>query len=334
MYITFVVRNWFRNTQEKTQKKEKLMKKIKNLTLIAAFALGLGQAGAKDIVDVVSKSRHFDTLTAAVKAAGLVDTLKSRGPFTVFAPTDEAFSKLPKGTLENLLKPENKEMLKEILTYHVVPGRVTSCEVKSGEVSTASGKHLRLTKRWGRVYAGMSQVIQPDIHADNGIIHVVNRVIISRKQYTVLSKSNSEATCDTLGDIVDVAAGNKSFTTLVAAVKAAGLVETLKSDGPFTVFAPTDEAFAKLPAGTLESLLKPENKKQLANILTYHVVSGKVMSKDVKSGAVKMVNGQNAKLKANKKGVKINNAKVIKADVLTSNGVIHVIDTVILPKKK
>ena len=154
------------------------MKKIKNLTLIAAFALGLGQAGAKDIVDVVSKSRHFDTLTAAVKAAGLVDTLKSSGPFTVFAPTDEAFSKLPKGTLENLLKPENKEMLKEILTYHVVPGRVTSCEVKSGEVSTASGKHLRLTKRWGRVYAGMSQVIQPDIHVDNGIIHVVNRVII------------------------------------------------------------------------------------------------------------------------------------------------------------
>ena len=320
------------------------MKKIKNLTLIAAFALGLGQAGAKDIVDVVSKSRHFDTLTAAVKAAGLVDTLKSSGPFTVFAPTDEAFSMLPKGTLKNLLKPENKEMLKGILTYHVVPGRVTSCEVKSGEVSTASGKHLRLTKRWGRVYAGMSQVIHPDVNVDNGIIHVVNRVIIPREHYAALSKSsasastciitNSESTCDSVGDIVDVAAGNKSFSTLVAAVKAAGLVDVLKGNGPFTVFAPTDEAFAKLPAGTLESLLKPENKKQLANILTYHVVSGKVMSKDVKSGAVKMVNGQTAKLKANKKGVKINNAKVVKVDILTSNGVIHVIDTVILPKKK
>jgi uncharacterized surface protein with fasciclin (FAS1) repeats len=320
------------------------MKKIRNLTLIAAFALGISQAGAADIVDVVSKSRHFDTLTAAVKAAGLVDTLKSRGPFTVFAPTDEAFSMLPKGTLENLLKPENKEMLKEILTYHVVPGRVTSCAVKSGEVSTASGQHLRLTKRWGRVYAGMSRVIHPDIHVDNGIIHVVNRVIIPRKQYTVLSKSSAststcnissgQSTCDSIGDIVDVAAGNKSFTTLVAAVKAAGLVETLKSDGPFTVFAPTDEAFAKLPAGTLESLLKPENKKQLANILTYHVVSGKVMSEDVKSGMVKMVNGQTAKLKVNKKGVRINKAKVIKTDVLTSNGVIHVIDTVILPKTK
>jgi uncharacterized surface protein with fasciclin (FAS1) repeats len=211
-------------------------------------------------------------------------------------------------------------------------------------VSTASGKHLRLTKRWGRVYAGMSRVIHPDIHVENGIIHVVNKVIIPHEQYTSLSKSSAsastcnissvESTCDSIGDIVDVAAGNKSFTTLVAAVKAAGLVETLKSDGPFTVFAPTDEAFAKLPAGTLESLLKPENKKQLANILTYHVVSGKVMSKDVKSGTVKMVNGQNAKLKANNKGVRINKAKVIKADVLTSNGVIHVIDTVILPKTK
>jgi uncharacterized surface protein with fasciclin (FAS1) repeats len=190
----------------------------------------------------------------------------------------------------------------------------------------------------------MSQVIHPDVNVDNGIIHVVNRVIIPREHYAALSKSSasastciiseSESTCDSVGDIVDVAAGNKSFSTLVAAVKAAGLVDVLKGDGPFTVFAPTDEAFAKLPAGTLESLLKPENKKQLANILTYHVVSGKVMSKDVKSGAVKMVNGQTAKLKANKKGVKINNAKVVKVDILTSNGVIHVIDTVILPKKK
>ena len=312
------------------------------------FALGLSQARAVDVVDVVSKSRHFDTLTAAVKAAGLVDTLKSEGPFTVFAPTDEAFRMLPKGTLENLLKPENKEMLKQILTYHVVPGRVTSCEVKSGEVSTANGRHLRLTKRWGRVYAGMSRVIHPDIHVDNGIIHVVNRVIMphprgqyvglpmpkSRASKTSCKISSSETNCDSVGDIVDVAAGNKSFSTLVAAVKAAELVETLKSDGPFTVFAPTDEAFAKLPAGTLESLLKPENKKQLAAILTYHVVAGKVMSKDVKTGMVKMVNGQNAKLKANKKGVRINKAKVIKADVLTRNGVIHVIDTVILPKTK
>ena len=136
------------------------------------------------------------------------------------------------------------------------------------------------------------------------------------------------------GDIVDVAASNKSFKTLVAAVKAADLVETLKSDGPFTVFAPTDEAFAKLPKGTLESLLKPENKEQLVSILTYHVVPSKVMAKDVKSGMVKTASGSSFKMKVSKKGVHVDNAKVVATDVMADNGVIHVIDTVIIPKSK
>ena len=136
------------------------------------------------------------------------------------------------------------------------------------------------------------------------------------------------------GDIVDVAASNKSFSTLVAAVKAAGLVETLKGEGPYTVFAPTDEAFAKLPKGTLESLLKPENKQKLVAILTYHVIPGKVMAKDVKSGKVKTASGSSFKMKVSKKGVWVDNAKVVATDVKADNGVIHVIDTVILPKSK
>ena len=136
------------------------------------------------------------------------------------------------------------------------------------------------------------------------------------------------------GDIVDVAASNKSFSTLVAAVKAAGLVETLKGEGPYTVFAPTDEAFAKLPKGTLESLLKPENKQKLIAILTYHVVPGKVMAKDVKSGKVKTASGSSFKMKVSKKGVWVDSAKVVATDVKADNGVIHVIDTVILPKSK
>lgn len=135
-------------------------------------------------------------------------------------------------------------------------------------------------------------------------------------------------------DIVDVAASNKSFSTLVAAVKAAGLVETLKGEGPYTVFAPTDEAFAKLPKGTLESLLKPENKQKLVAILTYHVIPGKVMAKDVKSGKVKTASGSSFKMKVSKKGVWVDNAKIVATDVKADNGVIHVIDTVILPKSK
>lgn len=132
--------------------------------------------------------------------------------------------------------------------------------------------------------------------------------------------------------IVEVAVGNEDFSTLVAALKAAGLVETLSGDGPFTVFAPNNAAFAKLPEGTVGSLLKPENKEKLVAILTYHVVSGKVMAADVATGEVTTVNGAKASLKAGDDGVTIDSAKVIATDIEGSNGVIHVIDTVIMPK--
>ena len=134
-------------------------------------------------------------------------------------------------------------------------------------------------------------------------------------------------------DIVDTAVAAGSFKTLVAAVKAADLVDTLKGAGPFTVFAPTDEAFAKLPAGTLEELLKPENKAKLASILTYHVVSGKVMAKQaMKLNMATTVNGQSLTLKHAMGALMVDGAKVVKADIACSNGVIHVIDTVVLPK--
>ncbi len=133
-------------------------------------------------------------------------------------------------------------------------------------------------------------------------------------------------------DIVATAAQAGQFNTLAAALKAAGLVEVLQGDGPFTVFAPTDEAFAALPEGTLEMLLLPENKDKLVQILTYHVVPGKVMSGDLESGMVKTVEGSKVNVKVSNEGVKVGSAKVVKADVPASNGVIHVIDTVILPE--
>ena len=134
-------------------------------------------------------------------------------------------------------------------------------------------------------------------------------------------------------DIVDTAVSAGSFNTLVAAIQAAGLAETLKGEGPFTVFAPTDDAFAKLPAGTLDDLLKPESKDKLAAILTYHVVSGRVMAKDVMTmKEAKTVNGQSVMVSMEADTVMIDNAKVVNADIECSNGVIHVIDTVILPK--
>jgi len=146
------------------------------------------------------------------------------------------------------------------------------------------------------------------------------------------SKTASTSACKANKDIVAVASSAGSFNTLVAAVKAAGLVETLQGTGPFTVFAPTDEAFAKLPQGTVEDLLKPENKDQLVAILTYHVVAGKVMAADVKTMQAKTVNGKELSIKVADGKVTVDSANVTKTDVAASNGVIHVIDTVVLPK--
>ena len=150
----------------------------------------------------------------------------------------------------------------------------------------------------------------------------------------VVALSLSSAIADSKKvDVVQTAVEAGSFKTLVSAVKAAGLVETLQGSGPFTVFAPTDEAFAKLPAGTVENLLKPENKSKLVAVLTYHVIPGKVMSNDIagKKTTVKSVEGSEIKVDATS-GVKVDNAKVVKPDIEASNGVIHVIDTVIMPQ--
>jgi uncharacterized surface protein with fasciclin (FAS1) repeats len=133
-------------------------------------------------------------------------------------------------------------------------------------------------------------------------------------------------------DVVAVATGAGNFKTLVTAIKAAGLVSTLQGPGPFTVFAPTDEAFAKLPAGTVDNLLKPENKEKLAALLTYHVVPGKVMASDVKTMKAKTVNGQELDVQVHGEKVTVDNAQVTKTDIPASNGVIHVIDTVLMPK--
>ena len=280
-----------------------------------------------DIVDTAVGAGSFKTLVAAVKAAGLVDTLKGKGPFTVFAPTDEAFAKLPEGTVESLLKEENLDKLKQILTYHVVSGDVRSdAVVKLTEAPTVMGKKIKIAVKDGKVMFNNANLVKADIGCSNGVIHVIDTVLIPGQDGGTQTAQKK--------DIVDTAVGAGSFKTLVAAVKAAGLVETLKGEGPFTVFAPTDEAFAKIPAETIQMLLKPENKEKLQAILTYHVVAGDVRAADVvKLQKAKTVNGQEVAIKiTDKKGVMIDGANVIKTDIECGNGVIHVIDAVIMPK--
>ena len=296
------------------------MKKLSALCMsLAIVASTVTQGRAADIVDTAVGAGSFNTLVAAVKAAGLVDTLKGKGPFTVFAPTDEAFAKLPAGTVESLLKPENKGKLAAILTYHVVPGKVMAADVvKVTGAKTVQGQQVDVKVNGSTVMVDGATVTATDVECDNGVIHIIDSVILP-----------AEST------IVETAVAAGSFKTLVAAVKAAGLAETLSGEGPFTVFAPTDEAFAKLPAGTVESLLKPENKAKLVSILTYHVVAGRVYSGDaVAAKKATSLESSPIDITVTAAGAKINNASLLTADIDASNGVIHVIDTVLMPPAK
>ena len=278
-----------------------------------------------DIVDTAVADGRFTTLVAAVQAAELVDTLKGEGPFTVFAPTDDAFAALPEGTLDSLLLPENKQALTDILLYHVVSGEVMAADVTAlTSATTVLGKDVTVKVDMGNVYINEAQVVITDIATSNGVIHVINAVLLPPADEAAMEEKNT---------IVDIAVADGRFTTLVAALTAADLVETLSGEGPFTVFAPTDDAFAALPAGTLDTLLLPESKQALTDILLYHVVSGKVMAADVVtlSGATTVL-GKDVTITVKDGNVFLNDTvQVIITDIEASNGVIHVIDAVLLP---
>lgn len=161
-----------------------MLNRYKIIAVLIVFGLVMtahagSHKGKMDVVDTAVSAGSFGTLVAAVKAAGLVDTLKGEGPFTVFAPTDDAFAKLPEGTVENLLKPENIDQLKSILTYHVVPGKVMAADaVKLTSADTVNGKAFAISQRDGAVFVDNAKVIQTDIAASNGVIHVIDTVII------------------------------------------------------------------------------------------------------------------------------------------------------------
>jgi transforming growth factor-beta-induced protein len=287
------------------------------LALVVAQTVSVAQASAdKDIVTTAVEAGNFKTLAAALQAAGLVETLQGKGPFTVFAPTDEAFAKLPAGTVESLLKPENKPKLIAILTYHVVAGKVMAADVvKLKGAATVNGQRVDIKVDGGKVTIDQAQVVTTDIACTNGVIHVLDQVVLP-------SFDNIPATAAKAG----------KFSTLLAAAKAAGLVEALSGDQPLTVFAPTDEAFRQLPAGTVESLLKPENKGKLAAILKYHVVAGRVFSGDLLAKKeAKTLQGGVLKAEVKNGAALVNGAAILAADLDASNGVIHVIDTVLLP---
>ncbi len=276
------------------------------------------------IVDLAVADGRFTTLVAAVQAADLMEALADEGPLTVFAPTDDAFAALPEGTVEALL--EDIPALTEILLYHVVAGDVKAADVVTLEsAETLQGGSLSISVEGDVVRINGAQVVIADIKASNGTIHVIDAVLLPPAP-----EEAGEAEADGPGTIVDIAVADGRFTTLVAAVQAADLAEALAGEGPLTVFAPTDDAFAALPEGTVEALL--EDIPSLTEILLYHVVAGDVKAADVVTLEVaETLQGGSLSISVEGEVVRINGAQVVIADIEASNGTIHVIDAVLLP---
>ena len=275
-----------------------------------------GQSG--DIASTALADGRFGTLGKLLTEAKLLETLQGKGPFTVFAPTDEAFAKMPKETVVDLLKPENREKLQSILTFHVIAGSVDlSGALSAGQATTVQGAPLTVKFAEGSVRINEANLVNADIKCSNGVIHVIDSVIFPPKP---------------ANDLASVAEKAGSFKTLLAAVKAAGLIEVLTGDQALTVFAPTDEAFAKLPKGTVEALLKPENRDKLKSVLALHVVPGKVSAGDaLNAGQSKALSGGSLEFGISDGLFQVNGSTIVKTDIKCDNGLIHVIDAVLLP---
>ena len=300
------------------------MKKLMSLILVLSIISFVPSFAAdQSIVEIAVGSPDFSILVSALQKAELVDALSGEGPFTVFAPTNDAFVKLLGElgiTAEQLL---NHPLLGEVLLYHVVSGKVMSSDLSNGlKASTLLGEEIIVDLTSG-VKINSSSVTTADVEATNGVIHIID---------TVLVPSNFKLDATSLpSTVVDIALSSNDFSMLVSLLQKADLVGALQGEGPFTVFAPTNAAFEKLLSALGISASDLMNQPDLAKVLLYHVVSGKVMSGDLSDGLnAPTLNGESLAFDL-KSGVKVNSSNVVIADLESENGVVHVIDTVLVP---
>lgn len=264
-----------------------------------------------DIVGTALVTPVFSQLAAYVVNEGLVDTLRSAGPFTVFAPTDQAFFKIPSDIIRAV---EDNDLMSTALTYHVIAGEYTLADLPDGEIETVAGLPLTISRVGSDVYVNGNKVAAGDVDATNGVIHVMGDVLVPP-----------------VGDIIGVATTLPGFGTLADLVTQADLVETLQGEGPFTVFAPLDAAFEALPQATLDAVLA--DPELLATVLTYHVVPGKVSLSDMADGdELETVAGITLEVTKDDDGnTLINGIPVAVGNVQATNGVIHVLGEVLVP---
>jgi uncharacterized surface protein with fasciclin (FAS1) repeats len=308
------------------------------------------ESATENILEVAGARADLSTLVAAVESGGLAPTLSGGGPYTVFAPDNAAFDNLPDGVKEALLDPVNKVTLSSLLTYHLVEGKWSAADlekaIEAGEgthsLTTVNGDVLKLTKLGD--YLVLSDALgkrvtitATDLSASNGMLHVVNTVLNP-------NNVNLEGLVESGGNIMQFFNQNQDFSTMATAVRAAELAPTLIGPGPFTVFAPDNDAFSKLPEGTLDDLLKTENKETLAGVLNYHIIKGALSSNSLKAAAkgsngpvvLTMLNGEKVEVSLNGETIIFtdangNSASVKAADLSVYNGVVHILDGVMMP---
>lgn len=288
------------------------MKKVVIATLV--ILVGLITLGQKDIIETAVESGNFQTLVAAVEAAGLVETLKGSGPFTIFAPTDKAFARLPESTVESLFN--NPTRLKSILLYHVLAGEYPAdVLVLYPSIPTMEGQTVTIDTREGINIDG-ARVTVKDIKASNGIIHVIDSIIMPREE----------------PNIVQVARNSGILELFVFALEKSNLVDMLSGGGPFTVFAPSDIAFARIPEDTRKALF--EEPEWLDAVLRYHIVRGEYSADELMNErSLRTIHGEVVNVNLSEEGLGIGNTLIAIKDVQASNGVIQVIDHVMLPKE-
>jgi transforming growth factor-beta-induced protein len=290
------------------------------LTVFAQFLSGCsdssepaGPDATGNLVEVAAEAGIFSTLIVAAEAAGVVPVLAEGGPFTLFAPTDEAFAGIPASAIERLLA--DPELLTRVLTYHLVPGTLDAGAVTGAtSLTTVNGASLSVRIEGGTAFVDDAAILQTDIQASNGIIHVIDGVLLP----------------EPVLDLVETALVADDFETLTTLVEAAGLIGALQGEGPFTVFAPTDAAFAALDEELVAALLA--DPELLASVLLYHVVEGAVLAEAVVGlTEVTTLSGETIAISFDGETVRLNGVPVVATDVVASNGVIHVLGGVLLP---
>jgi uncharacterized surface protein with fasciclin (FAS1) repeats len=280
---------------------------------------------SRSILAKAAETGKANKFLTAVYLAELLETLRDDGPFTVFVPIDAAFDKIPTADLIALFQPENKSKLRKILTYHVVNDRIPASRVTSKpRLKTVEGRGLTIAANAKGVAVDNATIVETDIIGRNGIVHLIDRVLIPPSDDTLVPA--------TTRNLITTAEQAGQFTTLLKALDIAGLTDTLREKGPFTVLAPTDEAFAKLGHRSIAALLN--DKEKLAELLKLHVIPGKIKARDLLAGAsLKTLAGERLQPSIVKGRLMVNQANVIDTDIDAGNGIVHAINRVLIPSK-